>query len=467
MKKRLVILGAGESGTGCAILGLKQGYEVFVSDKGTIKEQYRNELNQHGVAFEEGQHTEELILNATEIIKSPGISDKADVIKHATAAGIPIISEIEFAGRYTDARHVCITGTNGKTTTTMLCYHILQKAGFNVGLGGNVGKSYARQVAENNFEYFVLELSSFQLDNTYTFRPDIAILCNITPDHLDRYNYEFQNYIDSKFRIAMNQKEDDFFIYCADDKITMENLSTHKIDAVKLPFAYGSELKEGAYVLNNELVLLDNKPTEKDNQTQTHTTSNNQPNLTNNYLTMFINDFALKGIHNSYNGMAAAIAANVLNIRKETIRESLMDFQNVEHRLEYVATIGGIEFINDSKATNVNSTWYALESMEKPVVWIVGGVDKGNDYESLLPMVKEKVKVIVCLGLDNTKIHAAFGKHVDLLLNTTSAEEAVKVAYRFAAKGDAVLLSPACASFDLFLNYEDRGHQFKAAVKNL
>lgn len=452
MNKRIVILGAGESGTGCAILALQKGYDVFVSDKGEIKPAYASELEKIGVAFEQNQHSEDLILNADEIIKSPGIPDKADIIVKAKAKNISIISEIEFASRYTNAKHVGITGTNGKTTTTMLCYHILQKAGFNVGLGGNIGKSYARQVAENDFEYYVLELSSFQLDNTYTFRPNIAILCNITPDHLDRYNYEFQNYIDSKFRIAMNQTKDDYFIYCADDQITVENLSTHKIDAQQLPFAYDRKLEKGAYVLDKEFHLIDN---------------NNSTNNNNHYLTMFINDFALKGIHNSYNGMAAAIAANVLNISKENIRESLTDFQNVEHRLEYVATIGGVEYINDSKATNVNSTWYALESMEKPIVWIVGGVDKGNDYESLLPMVKEKVKVIVCLGVDNTKIHSAFGKHVDLMLNTSSAEEAVKVAKRFAAKGDVVLLSPACASFDLFANYEDRGWQFKAAVKNL
>jgi UDP-N-acetylmuramoylalanine--D-glutamate ligase len=452
VNKRIVILGAGESGTGCAILALQKGYDVFVSDKGEIKPAYVEELEKIGVAFEQNQHTEDLILNADEIIKSPGIPDKADIIVKAKAKNISIISEIEFASRYTNAKHVGITGTNGKTTTTMLCYHILQKAGFNVGLGGNIGKSYARQVAENDFEYYVLELSSFQLDNTYTFRPNIAILCNITPDHLDRYNYEFQNYIDSKFRIAMNQTKDDYFIYCADDQITVKNLSTHKIDAQQLPFAYDKKLEKGAYVLDKEFHLLDN---------------NNSTNNNTHYLTMFINDFALKGIHNSYNGMAAAIAANVLNISKENIRESLTDFQNVEHRLEYVATIGGVEYINDSKATNVNSTWYALESMDKPIVWIVGGVDKGNDYESLLPMVKEKVKVIVCLGLDNTKIHAAFGKHVDLMLNTSSAEEAVKVAKRFATKGDVVLLSPACASFDLFANYEDRGWQYKAAVKNL
>jgi UDP-N-acetylmuramoylalanine--D-glutamate ligase len=332
----------------------------------------------------------------------------------------------------------------------MLCYHILKKAGFNVGLGGNVGKSYALQVAENDFDYYVLELSSFQLDNTYTFKPHIAILSNITPDHLDRYNYEFQNYIDSKFRIAMNQDADDFFIYCADDEITVKNLNTHKVDAQKLPFSYGTVTDKGAYVNEGQFHLLDNTSTNNSNQ-----------------LTMFINDFALRGIHNSYNSMAAAIAANVLNIRKDIIRESLIDFQNVEHRLEYVASVGGVDYINDSKATNVNSTWYALESMDKPVVWIVGGVDKGNDYSALLPLVKEKVKVIVCLGTDNHKIHAAFGKDVDLMLNTTSAEEAVLVAKRFAAKGDVVLLSPACASFDLFANYEDRGWQFKAAVKNL
>lgn len=450
MSKRIVILGAGESGTGCAVLALKQGFSVFVSDSGAIKSKYVDDLDRIKVPYEQGKHTEDMILNADEIIKSPGIPDKADIVQKAKAAGIPVISEIEFGSRYTKARHVGITGTNGKTTTTMLCYHILQKAGFNVGLGGNVGKSYALQVAENNFDYYVLELSSFQLDNTYTFKPHIAILSNITPDHLDRYNYEFQNYIDSKFRIAMNQDKDDFFIYCADDEITLKNLQTHRIDAQKLPFSYGSVQEKGAYVTDKEFHLLDNTSTNPTNQ-----------------FTMFINDFALKGIHNSYNSMAAAIAANVLNIRKDIIRESLIDFQNVEHRLEYVATVGGVDYINDSKATNVNSTWYALESMDKPVVWIVGGVDKGNDYAALLPLVKDKVKVIVCLGTDNHKIHAAFGKDVDLMLNTSSAEEAVQVAKRFAAKGDVVLLSPACASFDLFANYEDRGWQFKAAVKDL
>lgn len=446
-------MGAGESGTGCAILALKQGFDVFVSDSGGIKAQYCEELDRARVPYEQNGHSEALILNADEIIKSPGIPDKADIVQKAKALNIPIISEIEFGSRYTKAKHIAITGTNGKTTTTMLCYHMLSKAGFNVALGGNVGRSYARQVADGTYEYYVLELSSFQLDNTYTFKPDIAILCNITPDHLDRYNYEFQNYIDSKFRICMNQTAEDVFIYCADDEVIESNLATHKTGARMLPFSYGTELSTGAYVVNKEFHLLDNQQ--------------QQTNTPNHALIMFINDFALKGIHNSYNSMAAAIAANVLSIRKDVIRESLMDFQNVEHRLEYVATVGGVDFINDSKATNVNSTWYALESMDKPVVWIVGGVDKGNDYTALLPLVKDKVKVIVCLGTDNHKIHAAFGKTVDLMLNTGSAEEAVIVAKRFASKGDVVLLSPACASFDLFANYEDRGWQFKAAVKNL
>lgn len=431
------------------MLALRQGFDVFVSDSGAIREQYCRELDNLKVAYEQNTHTESLILNADEIIKSPGIPEKAEIIKKARNLNIPIISEIEFAGRYSKATHVAITGTNGKTTTTMLCYHILRKAGLNVGLGGNVGKSFARQVAENNFDYYVLELSSFQLDDTYTFRPHIAILTNITPDHLDRYNYEFSNYIDSKFRIAMNQTPEDYFIYCADDEATVNHMDRHAIQAQKLPFTYGKASETGAYVLNKEFHL------------------NNNNNTPNQQLTMFINDFALKGIHNCYNSMAAAIAANVLSIRKDVIRESLIDFQNVEHRLEYVATVGGVDYINDSKATNVNSTWYALESMDKPVVWIVGGVDKGNDYSALLPLVKEKVKVIVCLGLDNHKIHAAFGKHVDIMLNTGSAEEAVIVARRFASKGDVVLLSPACASFDLFANYEDRGWQYKAAVKNL
>jgi UDP-N-acetylmuramoylalanine--D-glutamate ligase len=450
LSKRIVILGAGESGTGCAVLAQKQGFDVFVSDAGSIKDKYIQELSAAGIAFESGAHTADLILNADEIIKSPGIPDKAEMVKKAIEKGIPIISEIEFANRYTTAKHIAITGTNGKTTTTMLCYHMLKKAGFNVGLGGNVGKSYARQVAEDHYDYYVLELSSFQLDNTYHFKPHVAILCNITPDHLDRYNYDLKRYINSKFRICMNQTAEDYFIYCADDPITNEHMKDYKIQAQLRPFSFYTEQTSGAYVHEKQFNLL-----------------YNLPKTSNQLLTMFINDFALKGIHNSYNSMAAAIAANVLNINKDVIRESLIDFQNVEHRLEYVATVGGVDFINDSKATNVNSTWYALESMDKPVVWIVGGVDKGNDYTALLPLVKEKVKVIVCLGVDNHKIHEAFGKHVDIMLNTSSAEEAVQVAKRFSAKGDVVLLSPACASFDLFANYEDRGWQYKAAVKQL
>jgi UDP-N-acetylmuramoylalanine--D-glutamate ligase len=450
LSKRIVILGAGESGTGCAVLAQKQGFDVFVSDAGSIKDKYIQELSAAGIAFESGAHTADLILNADEIIKSPGIPDKAEMVKKAIEKGIPIISEIEFANRYTTAKHIAITGTNGKTTTTMLCYHMLKKAGFNVGLGGNVGKSYARQVAEDHYDYYVLELSSFQLDNTYHFKPHVAILCNITPDHLDRYNYDLKRYINSKFRICMNQTAEDYFIYCADDPITNEHMKDYKIQAQLRPFSFYTEQTSGAYVHEKQFNLL-----------------YNLPKTSNQLLTMFINDFALKGIHNSYNSMAAAIAANVLNINKDVIRESLIDFQNVEHRLEYVATVGGVDFINDSKATNVNSTWYALESMDKPVVWIVGGVDKGNDYTALLPLVKEKVKVIVCLGVDNHKIHEAFGKHVDIMLNTSSAEEAVQVAKRFSTKGDVVLLSPACASFDLFANYEDRGWQYKAAVKQL
>jgi len=450
LSKRIVILGAGESGTGCAVLAQKQGFDVFVSDAGSIKDKYTQELSAAGIAFESGAHTANLILNADEIIKSPGIPDKAEMVKKAIEKGIPIISEIEFANRYTTAKYIAITGTNGKTTTTMLCYHMLKKAGFNVGLGGNVGKSYARQVAEDHYDYYVLELSSFQLDNTYHFKPHVAILCNITPDHLDRYNYDLKRYINSKFRICMNQTAEDYFIYCADDPITNEHMKDYKIQAQLRPFSFYSEQTSGAYVHEKQFNLL-----------------YNLPKTSNQLLTMFINDFALKGIHNSYNSMAAAIAANVLNINKDVIRESLIDFQNVEHRLEYVATVGGVDFINDSKATNVNSTWYALESMDKPVVWIVGGVDKGNDYTALLPLVKEKVKVIVCLGVDNHKIHEAFGKHVDIMLNTSSAEEAVQVAKRFSTKGDVVLLSPACASFDLFANYEDRGWQYKAAVKQL
>lgn len=448
MSGRIVILGSGESGTGSAILAKQKGFDVFVSDAGSIPDKYKQELDAIGVPYEEGAHTESLVLNATEVIKSPGIPDKAPLIQKLVAQNTPVISEIEFAGRYTKAKTICITGTNGKTTTTSLVYHLLQKAGLNVAVGGNIGISFARLVAEKEYDYFVLELSSFQLDNMYRFKADIAVICNITPDHLDRYNYELQNYVDSKFRILQNQTADDVFIYSADDELTVTNLSRHQIKARQLPFAFGKELPAGAYVLDGQLYATAN--TEK-----------------SNLFTMYTNELSLRGRHNAYNSMAAAIIGQVLNIRKETIRESLMDFQNVEHRLEKVSTIGGVEFINDSKATNVNSTWYALESMEKDTIWIAGGVDKGNDYSLLKEMVKEKVRIIVCMGLDNRKIHEAFAADVDMIVNTSSAKEAVHVAHKLAKPGEVVLLSPACASFDLFKNYEDRGRQFKNAVKEL
>lgn len=443
--KRIVILGAGESGTGSAVLAKQKGFDVFLSDQGIIKEKYKSELLEHQIEYEEGQHTETKILNADEVIKSPGIPDKAPLIKELHSRNIPVISEIEFAGRYTNAKKICITGTNGKTTTTLLTYHLLKKAGLKVGLGGNVGQSFARQVATENFDYYVLELSSFQLDGMFEFKAEVAILCNITPDHLDRYEYKIENYIASKFRVTQNQTADDFFIYCADDPLTIENLSMVKTNAKRLPFSIKEILSEGAYKENEQLNI-------KYNNQEFH---------------MYINELALVGQHNTYNSMAAAIVGQLYNLRKETIRESLQDFENAEHRLEFVAKVGGIEFINDSKATNVNSAWYALECSDAPLIWIAGGQDKGNDYALLKPLVREKVKFIVCLGKDNRKIHEAFMNDVDMIINTTSAKEAVNVAYRFATKGDKVLLSPACASFDLFENYEDRGRQFKKAVRDL
>lgn len=448
MTNRIVILGSGESGTGAAMLAKKQGFDVFVSDKGMIPDNFKNELNTIGVPFEEGNHTAELILNATEIIKSPGIPDNAPLVVEARAKGIAIINELEFATRYTEAKIIAITGTNGKTTTTSLVYHVLKTAGVDVAVAGNIGISMARLITERDYAYFVLEVSSFQLDNMYNFKADIAVLCNITPDHLDRYNYELQNYVDAKFRITQNQTEKDVFIYCAEDELTINNIEKHQIKATQIPFAYDKQLAVGAYVNQGQIII--------------NTTTENL-----NPFTMYINELALKGRHNAYNSMAAAIIGQVLNIRKESIRESLISFQNVEHRLESVITTAGVEYINDSKATNVNSTWYALESMEKPTVWIAGGVDKGNDYGLLKEMVKEKVRIIVCLGLDNRKIHEAFGADVDMIINTTSMNEAVHVAKQMAKKGEAVLLSPACASFDLFKNYEDRGRQFKKAVRDL
>jgi len=446
--KRLVILGSGESGVGTAILAKQKGFEVFVSDKSEIKEKYKSQLIEENILFEEGKHTEEKILNADEVVKSPGIPDKVELIKKLRAQSTPVISEIEFAGRYTTAKKICITGSNGKTTTTLLTYHILKKAGYNVGLGGNVGKSFALQVARENFDYYVLELSSFQLDGMFDFKADISVLLNITPDHLDRYEYKFENYVDSKFRITQNQSKEDFFVYNADDAAITEYMQHHQITATCIPFTIKKNLEgDGAFLTENQITL------------------NYKPNQTP--LIMTIEELALQGKHNVYNSMAASLTARIVDIRKEIIRESLQDFQNVEHRLEFVASINGIEFINDSKATNVNSTWYALESMEKPVVWICGGQDKGNDYNELLDLVKTRVKAIICLGKDNKKIIDAFKGVVDIIVETDNASDAVAASYKIGKKGDVVLLSPACASFDLFQNYEDRGMQFKGAVRSL
>lgn len=447
MSKRIVILGSGESGVGSAILAQAKGFDVFVSDKAPIAEKYKAVLQERHIAFEEGQHTEALVLNATEIIKSPGIPDKVELVKKAKEKNIPVISEIEFAGRYTNAKKICITGSNGKTTTTLLTYHILKKAGYNVGLGGNVGKSFAWQVATEQYDYYVLELSSFQLDGMFDFKADIAILLNITPDHLDRYDYKFENYAFSKFRITQNQSDKDFFIYCADDKVIEAYMKQLDIKAQKVPFSIKEKIEGPGACLQDE----------------TQITLNYNPKP----LIMTIEQLALQGKHNVYNSMAAGLAASIVDIRKDIIRESLEDFENAEHRLEFVASINGIEFINDSKATNVNSAWYALESMQKSVVWIVGGQDKGNDYNELLDLVKEKVKAIVCLGVDNAKIIDAFKGVVDTIVETQSALDAVTASYKLGKKGDVVLLSPACASFDLFQNYEDRGMQFKRAVRSL
>jgi UDP-N-acetylmuramoylalanine--D-glutamate ligase len=444
-KPRLVIIGAAESGVGAAILAAKKGFDVFVSDNGAIREEYKRLLKHYSITYEEGMHSEEKILKASEVIKSPGVPDKTELLKKIRSLQIPVISEIEFAGRYTKAKMIGITGTNGKTTTTMLIYHILKKAGMKVGLAGNVGKSFALQVAEHDYDYYVLELSSFQLDYMYHFKCDVAVLTNITPDHLDRYNYELKNYVMSKFRILQNQTSTDAFIYCADDPITTEYLPQIQIKAHPYPYSIKKKLNEGAWIEDKEIHFLTN----------------------NKQLTMLIHELALQGKHNLYNSMAAGISARVLDIRKETIRESLFDFKNVEHRLEMVSTVHGIEFVNDSKATNINSTWYALESFEKPVILILGGVDKGNDYSVLEDLIKEKVKGIVCLGKDNKKIIKAFKHIVPAIVETLTADDAVKAAYQMGKKGDVVLLSPACASFDLFENYEDRGRQFKKAVKNL
>jgi UDP-N-acetylmuramoylalanine--D-glutamate ligase len=445
--ERLVILGGGESGVGTAILAKEKGFEVFLSDKGSIPDKYRKQLKKEKILFEEGGHTSGKIMNASIVVKSPGIPDKVDLVRALRSQGVPVISEIEFAGRYSKAKTICITGSNGKTTTTLLTYHILKKAGYNVGLAGNVGKSFALQVARENYDYYVLELSSFQLDGMFDFRADVSVLLNITPDHLDRYEYDFSKYAASKFRITRNQGPEQFFVYCADDPVIASYMKQHIIRATRIPFSIKKVIDGNGAHLDGENLTLKYK--------------NQKP------LTMTIEKLALQGKHNVYNSMAASLAARIVDVRKEIIRESLQDFQNIEHRLEFVASINGIEFINDSKATNVNSTWYALESMEKPVVWICGGQDKGNDYNELLDLVKQRVKAIVCLGKDNSKIIAAFKGVVETIVETETAADAVAASYKIGKKGDVVLLSPACASFDLFQNYEDRGMQFKAAVRAL
>ncbi|MFO7656229.1 MAG: UDP-N-acetylmuramoyl-L-alanine--D-glutamate ligase [Bacteroidales bacterium] len=445
MEQRIVILGAGESGTGAAVLAKKQGYDVFVSDYNKIKPYYKEILYNYEIDWEEEKHTERLILNADEIIKSPGITEKSEIVQLIIKKGIRMISEIEFASRFTNAKKICITGSNGKTTTTSLIHHMLRKAGLNAGLAGNIGRSFAMQVATENYEYYVLEISSFQLDGMFEFKADIAILLNITPDHLDRYNYSLQNYVDSKMRITQNLSEDDYFIYCSDDEITIRELERIVMRAKQLGFTIGDRRQEGAYLENEQLKI----------------------EVENSEFAMSVADLSLKGKHNIYNSMAAGIAGSILQIRKETIRESLMDFKGVEHRLERLIKVRGIEFINDSKATNINSTWYALESMTSPVIWIAGGIDKGNDYNELIELVKKKVKALVCLGVDNTKLHTAFEGVIPDIVDARNMKEAVQSAYFLGTDGDTVLLSPACASFDLFENYEDRGRQFKDYVREL
>lgn len=442
---RLVVLGGGESGVGTAILGKKKGYDVFVSDFGKIKEKYKQVLIDNEIGWEEEQHTEDLVLNADVVMKSPGIPDKAPIIKKLVANGVSVISEIEFTAQFTNAVTIGITGSNGKTTTTMLVYHLLKSAGLNVGLGGNIGKSFAWQVADENYDSYVLELSSFQLDGIINYKPHIAIITNISPDHLDRYDYIYENYIASKFRITMNQTEEDYLVYDADDEAITNWLKNNKTKAKLIPFSLTKTFNEGAFIQNNIMEVLINQDEFK----------------------METETIALEGKHNMKNAMAATSVAKLMQIRKATIRESLSNFQGVEHRLEKVLKIQNVQYINDSKATNVNATFFALDSMNTPTVWIVGGVDKGNDYNELMALVREKVKAIVCLGVDNRKIIDAFGNVVDMMIEVTNMREAVIMAQRLSEKGDTVLLSPACASFDLFENYEDRGNQFKQAVQNL
>lgn len=446
MKKHIVILGGGESGVGAAILAKQKGHTVFLSDGGSLKEGYKKELITAGIDFEEGSHTESKVLEANEVVKSPGIPEKNELVQKIRLKGIDIISEIELAYRFKgDSKIIAITGSNGKTTTTSMIWHICKQGGLDCSLVGNIGYSFAKQVAENPKPLYIVEISSFQLDDIKDFRPDIAVLTNITEDHLDRYDYQFEKYISSKFRITMNQTSNDYFIYCADDPVTVQYIKQYKIISNPLPFTMQQNQPAVAFIKNG-LMTID---------------------VGEEQMTMSVYDFALKGKHNQYNTMAAGIAGSVVGLRKTKIREAVQSFETLEHRMEFVAKIRGVGFINDSKATNVNSTWYALESMERPVILILGGVDKGNDYSSIIDLVKEKVKAIVCMGSDNRKIHEAFGNEVELIVNTGSAVEAVKAAFHFAEKGDVVLLSPACASFDLFKNYEDRGRQFKAAVREL
>jgi len=443
-KQRLVILGGGESGVGTALLGKDSGFEVFVSDKGIIKEKYKEVLIHNEIEFEDNQHTEAKILNADLVMKSPGIPDKVTLIKEIRALGIPVISEIEFASNFTEATLVAITGSNGKTTTASLTYHLLKQE-LEVGLAGNIGDSFAKQVLEDNFPNYVLEVSSFQLDDIFDFKPKIAVLLNITPDHLDRYDHVFENYIASKFRIVENQTKDDYFIYDADDEVIESWLKQHSVQSTLLPFSLVKPIENGAYLDKDSIKIT----------------------IDNNQIIMPTANLALEGKHNIKNAMAASTVAHLLKIRKQTIRESLENFQGVEHRLEHVLKINKVQYINDSKATNVNATYYALESMDAPTVWIVGGQDKGNDYNELFQFVNEKVKAIICLGVDNEKLMNNFGSMVDIIVETQFMSEAVKIAYKIAETGDNVLLSPACASFDLFENYEDRGRQFKDAVRNL
>ncbi len=446
MADRIVILGGGESGVGAAILAHTKGFDVFVSDSKPVAPLFKAELEQYGIAYEEGKHSMDLILNATEVIKSPGIPSKVPVIRSIVQQGIPVIGEIEFAFRYMgDSKLVAITGSNGKSTATSLIYHICRTGGLDCALVGNIGYSFAKQVALDPKPVYIAEISSFQLDDTVHFKPHIAILLNITEDHLDRYDYKFENYIASKFSIARNQDAHDYFIYCDDDPVTVASLTKYPIYSITIPFSMKNTERQGAYIKDEEMLLK----------------------IKQEEVRMNINDFALKGKHNQYNTMAAGIASSLLEIRSTKIREAIASFDGLEHRMEFVATIRGVDYINDSKATNMNSTWYALEEMKKPVVLILGGVDKGNDYSLIEDLVQEKVKAIICLGVDNSKIHAAFDGSGKELVDASGMEEAVKTAYRLAEKGDVVLLSPACASFDLFQNYEDRGKQFKSAVIEL